>query len=158
MPQSRVYTYLSSKLVAYEKSILDFDNTNHVAVLNLIVILLHLRLRCLIIFTIACNVSLYQLLLLYLARLRLVLPCGKWRGVVRKRCTKLVELKAAEFVRWARILFLVVQVISLRWVILCDVRSQLMLLSESIHVLHRWLACRWNMHLVSHVYVRILIV
>ena len=58
--------------------------------------------------------------------------------------------------RWARILILVVQVISLRWVSLCDVRSQLMLLS--IHVLHRWLARRWNMHLVSHVYVRILIV
>ncbi len=63
-------TYLSSKLVTYEKAILNFDDTYHIAVLHFFLDL-HLRLRCLIIVDFVKLLSLHLLLLVILLR---VLP------------------------------------------------------------------------------------
>ena len=73
----RKFTYLCTEFITYEKTIFDFYDTNHVAVLNFIFVLLHLRLRCLIIIIICYYIPFHQLLLLNLALLLLVLPSCK---------------------------------------------------------------------------------
>ena len=74
-------TYLSSKLVTYEKAILYFDDTYHIAVLHFFLDL-HLRLRCLVIVDFVKLLSLHLLLLLSLVILLRVLPGVLGGGVV----------------------------------------------------------------------------
>ena len=66
-------TYLGSKLVTYEKSILDFDDTYRIAVLHFL-FSLHLGLRRLVVIDFIKVLSLHLLLLLRLVVLLGILP------------------------------------------------------------------------------------
>ena len=145
-------TYLSSKLVTYEKAILNFDDTYHIAVLHFFLDL-HLGLRCLVIVDFVKLLSLHLLLLCLVILLR-VLPGVLGGGVVGWWCTRLVELKAAEFMSCTRVLIKMALTTWLSKACLSHARSQLLLLHVSVYLLC-WGCCGWNLHLMAHVYVRV---